>query len=45
MVANELNPCSSSETDASTRRGLNLVTGHFDAGVHLGEFIERDVIA
>jgi DNA-binding transcriptional LysR family regulator len=24
---------------------LNLVAGHFDAGIHLGEFIERDMIA
>ena len=24
---------------------LDLVAGHFDAGIHLGEFIERDMIA
>jgi DNA-binding transcriptional LysR family regulator len=24
---------------------LDLVAGHFDAGIHLGEFIERDMVA
>jgi DNA-binding transcriptional LysR family regulator len=24
---------------------MDLVAGHFDAGIHLGEFIERDMIA
>ena len=29
----------------SGRARMDLVAGHFDAGIHLGEFIERDMIA
>jgi DNA-binding transcriptional LysR family regulator len=31
--------------DVTTHEGrINLVAGHFDAGIHFGEFIERDMI-
>src|SRR2546427_3631319 len=29
----------------SSESRVDLVAGHFDAGIHLGEFIERDMVA
>jgi DNA-binding transcriptional LysR family regulator len=33
------------DVTTTTEMRLDLVAGHFDAGIHLGEFIERDMIA
>jgi len=33
------------DVTTTTESRLNLVAGRFDAGIHLGEFIERDMIA
>jgi DNA-binding transcriptional LysR family regulator len=33
------------DVTTTTQMRLDLVAGHFDAGIHLGEFIERDMIA
>jgi DNA-binding transcriptional LysR family regulator len=33
------------DVTTTTAMRLNLVAGNFDAGIHLGEFIERDMIA
>src|SRR4051812_12256060 len=33
------------DVTTSNEMRMDLVAGHFDAGIHLGEFIERDMIA
>src|SRR4029078_1814623 len=33
------------DVTTTTEMRLDLVAGHFDAGIHLGEFIKRDMIA